>query len=200
MSGLVAVVSADEYFRELVGGAINGQRLAVGSETEFYLVKLLSEFLPAERLFIETPEGNHDTEPLALMYARSLEAPREQQIGSLRKLGDVALYVSGFWSDSLSRSVVDMDYYMGMGAAAYGKVADLLRSDRRHTLYSELSTKFVQLVDCLSEVAEKTAVTSNTGVVRLYERFLQTGSMRLARTLGEQGVVAQLPPPGKLVQ
>lgn len=196
MSGLV-VVSAQEYFRDLLGSAINRQRVELGQATEFYLVNLLAEFLSADKLFQAGTDGSKDQEPLALMLARALEGPREAQVPALRKLGDVSLYVSGFWSDSLSRSVVDIDYYIQMGGAAYSKVAELSPHSSR-SLYEELAAKFNAFVDVLAEVAEHTAMVTNQGVVRLYERWVKTGSTRLARLLGERGVVAQLPGDGKL--
>jgi len=195
MAGLLAVMSPEEYFRDLLGSAIGRQRLEVGQETEFYLVNLLSGFLDAGKLFEEEADGSKDREPLALMLARALEVPRAAQLPALRKLGDVSLYVSGFWGDSLSRSVVDIDYYIGMGGAAYGKAAALAASPASRSLFEELSAKFHMLVDVLGEVAEHTAMVTNTGVVRLYERWMKTGSVRLARLLGEQGVVAQVPAP-----
>jgi hypothetical protein len=192
MQALV-MVSAQEYFRDLLGTAIGRQKLAVNEETEFYLVNLLSEFLDVDKLFSVRDDGSKDQQPLALMLAKALDGPREAQVPALRKLGDVSLYVSGFWSDSLSRSVVDIDYYIRMGGAAYGKVAELTPSRSARPLYEELSAKFNAFVDVLGEVAEKTALVTNTGVVRLYERWVKTGSTRLARLLGERGVVAQIP-------
>lgn len=192
MQALV-MVSPQEYFRDLLSGAIGRQNLSVNQETEFYLVNLLAEFLDVDKLFSARDDGSKDQPPLALMLAKALEGPREAQVPALRKLGDVSLYVSGFWSDSLSRSVVDIDYYIRMGGAAYGKVAELTPSRSARSLYEELSDKFNAFVDVLGEVAEKTAMVTNTGVVRLYERWMKTGSARLARLLGERGVVAQVP-------
>jgi hypothetical protein len=193
MAGLLEVVSPQEYFRGLLGSALDHQRLAVGAETEFYLVNLLAEFLDADKLFQPHPDGSKDQQPLALMLARALDGPREAQLPALRKLGDVSLYVSGFWSDSLSHSAVDIGYYIRMGGVAYGKVAELAGSRASRTVYEELSDKFRAFVDVLAEVAEHTAMVTNRGVLRLYERWTQTGSARLARLLGEQGVVAQPP-------
>jgi hypothetical protein len=188
---VVALISAQEYFKDLLGEAIARQKVAVGAETQFYLVNLLSDFLSADKLFAPQDDGSKEQEPLALMLARALDGPKEAQVPALRKLGDVSLYVSGFWSDSLSRSAVDVDYYIRMGGAAYGKVAELTPARSARPLYGELSARFNALVDVLGEVAEHTAMVTNTGVVRLYERWIKTGSTRLARLLGQQGVVAQ---------
>jgi hypothetical protein len=194
MSESLVLTTPQEYFRDLLGTALTRQNVRVQPDTEFYLVNLLAQFLTCDKLYTEREDGARDTEPLALMLARAMQGGREVQIRTLRQLGDVSLYVSGFFTDSLSRSVVDVDYYVRMGGTAYAKVSELSRVGNLSTLYAELSVKFAAFVDVLSEVAENTAVATNAGVVRLYERFLKTGSTRMARLLGERGVVAQVPP------
>ncbi|MDX5398674.1 MAG: hypothetical protein LPK92_02955, partial [Actinomycetes bacterium] len=64
-------------------------------------------------------------------------------------------------------------------------------------LYEELAAKFGAIVDLLNEVSERVSLTSQQGVVRLYERFLKTGSSRMARLLAEEGVI---PPLGRQLQ
>jgi hypothetical protein len=194
MSSLV-LTSPQEYFRDLLGEAIQKQRVAVLPDTEFYLVNLLADFLKTDRLFTEQTDGSKEQEPLALMLARSVDAPRDQQIKTLRRLGDVSLYVSGFFSDSLEKKVVDVDYYAQMGMTAYSRVAVLSRATHAANLFEQLSRQFHAFVDVLGEVAERTGVATNTSVLRLYEKWMKTGSVRLARKLGEQGVVAQVASP-----
>ncbi len=57
----------------------------------------------------------------------------------------------------------------------------------------ELSGRFRQFVDVLSEVSEKTRLTTPLSVVRLYERWLATGSARAAALLAEQGITPGAP-------
>ena len=45
----------------------------------------------------------------------------------------------------------------------------------------------------LSEVSEKTRLTTPLSVVRLYERWLATGSARAAALLAEQGITPGVP-------
>lgn len=194
MSSLV-LTSPQEYFRDLLGEAIQKQRVAVLPDTEFYLVNLLANFLKTDRLFTEQTDGSTAQEPLALMLARSVDAPRDEQVKTLRRLGDVSLYVSGFFSDSLEKKVVDVDYYANMGMTAYARVAAMSRAAHVAELYEQLSRQFHAFVDVLGEVAERTGVMTNTSVLRLYEKWMKTGSVRLARKLGEQGVVAQVASP-----
>lgn len=180
--------SAQEYFRDLVSEALAHRRLRIQETTEFYLVNLLARFLESERLFAERPDGSLDVEPLALTLLRALSARREKRIQDLRRLGDTSLFVSGFFGDSLARSAVDVDYYIAMGERAY----DALRSSGGPAvdpeLFTELSRRFEAFVDLFAEIAELSDLRSNRGLLRLYERFLATGSQRVADRLRERGV------------
>jgi hypothetical protein len=115
-------------------------------------------------------------------------------VRELKKLGDVSLYVAGFFGDSLSRKLVDTDYYASMGGRAYGALSRLHQRATLGQLYLELAEKFVRLVDLLAEVADRAAVGTNKGILRLYERFMRTGSERAGRLLTERGVVPMRDP------
>jgi hypothetical protein len=127
-------------------------------------------------------------EPLALILKNALEAAGGERVRALRQLGDTSLWVSGFFSDHVDSQVVDVSYYIGMGHHAYGSLAQMPRAPSR-TLYGELAAKFSRLVDVLNEMSERAALTSERGLLRLYERFRRTGSARVARLLAEQGLM-----------
>jgi hypothetical protein len=178
--------SAHEWFREMVADALSHRRLKVQEVTEFYLVNLLAGFLEKEKLFVEEPDGTVTAEPLALILLRAFAADRRERAAQLRRLGDTALFVSGFFGDSLARSLVDVDYYIAMGGRAYGALAETERG--LDALYEELSGRFPQFVDLFAEIAELSDLRSNRGLVRLYERFLVTRSERVAQRLRDRGV------------
>jgi hypothetical protein len=188
--GIVYGKSAHEYFRELVQDGLQTRRIAVQEGTEYYLVNLLAGFLQKQQLFVEQPDGTVDAEPLALILLRAMQGDREQRMRGLRRLGDTSLFVSGFFGDWLSRSTVDVDYYIAMGERAY----DALRATTRTTsgalgeLYGELAERFENFVDLFAEIAELSNLRSNRGILRLYERFLLTRSERVAEKLRERGV------------
>jgi hypothetical protein len=178
--------SAHEWFREMVADALSERRLQVQEVTEFYLVNLLAGFLEKERLFVEEPDGTLTAEPLALILLRAIQSERRVRAAQLKRLGDTALFVSGFFGDSLARSRVDVDYYIAMGGQAYGALAESERG--LDALYEELSDRFGQFVDLFAEIAELSDLRSNRGLVRLYERFLATRSERVAQRLRDRGV------------
>lgn len=173
--------SAVEYFKELVDGAMAHQRIAAGELTAFYVVHLLAGFLrrPADA----------DEAPLALRLRAALDAGGSRQRASLRQVGDQSLFVSGFFSDSLRRGLVDVDYYVSIGGIAYAALSRY-ETDALSPVFAELAQKFVAFVDVLSEISERTGRTSsNADLMRLYEKWLKTGSSRSGHLLIERGVL-----------
>jgi hypothetical protein len=186
---ILVETSAHEYFRELVSSALAQRRFKVQEVTEFYLVDLLAHFLDRKKLFTPRPGGSEEMEPLAITLLRALSAGREHRYQGLKRLGDTALFVSGFFGDSLSRSAVDVGYYIAMGERAY----EALGAERRRPagmaeVFDELASRFEAFVDLYAEIAGLSQLTSNRGLVKLYERFLATGSERAAELLRKQGV------------
>ena len=100
----------------------------------------------------------------------------------------MSLFVSGFFSDSLNRKIVDLDYYVSIGGYAYTALSRV-ESDTFSPVFAELADKFVGFVDVLSEVSERTLCASNADLLRIYERWLRTGSNRSGQLLSERGVV-----------
>lgn len=187
---IVTSTSLREYFKDMVGTAIENQKITVAPPTEFYVVNLLAEFLDAENLFRAEGDGSsREEEPLAFILKRAQEQQGFERVRELKRLGDTSLYVSGYWGDSLGHKLVDVDYYVSMGGRAYGALSEIFHGDSVAGLYEELSGQFLRLVDLISEVSDRTAVRTNQGLVKLYERYVKTGSERVARLLSERGVL-----------
>ena len=56
-------------------------------------------------------------------------------------------------------------------------------------MFDELAAKFPAFVDVLGEVSERTALTSNADLLRLYEKWLRTRSRRSGDLLAARGIV-----------
>ena len=127
--------SALEYFKQLVDDALARQHIAAGELTAFYVVHLLASFL-------QRP-ADHD-EPLVFRLAQALEAGGNRQRDSLRQIGDLSLFVAGFFSDSFRRKLIDIDYYVSIGGTAYGALSRY-ETDTFSSVFAELADKFVGL-------------------------------------------------------
>ncbi|HKU14420.1 MAG TPA: hypothetical protein VJQ52_08485 [Steroidobacteraceae bacterium] len=189
---LVAVTNLREFFHDSVQTALRKQRVAVDDHTEHYVVNILTMFARSEELYDSTPEGMR-LKPLAHMLADASEAASPQQRDeTLRRLGDVSLFVAGFFAQSFARRLIDIDYHIAMGGRAYGTLADNLRGSIRGQAFAavflELAQKFQRLVDVLNEVAEMAHTHTDQDILRLYEIWLKTGSPRAYAILQRLGV------------
>ena len=172
-----------EYFKELVEGALARRRLDACDLTEYYLVNLLCQYIR-----FDSRESIALDQPLAIQLARALSGAGVEHRARLRSLGDCSLFLSGFFSDSFKRSLVDVDYYKSMGEYAYGSLSRD-EDDAFAEVFGELSRKFVGFVDVLSDISERTTLGTATDVLRLYEKWLRTGSQRDGQRLVEQGIL-----------
>ncbi|HTX24603.1 MAG TPA: hypothetical protein VMD03_08100 [Steroidobacteraceae bacterium] len=188
---VVAVTNLQEFFRDHLHGALERQHVAVEDHTEHYVVNLLTLFARSDALFEQTPDGPR-LKPLVTMLTEALEA---QSLGdrhrSLQRLGDVSLFVAGFFAQSFARKLIDIDYHVAMGGRAYRTLAETLARGRGRALaqvFSELAEKFQPLVDALNDVSETSYRHTDRDVLRLYEMWLKTGSRRSYRILTRLGV------------
>ena len=183
MSDALRRESAVEYFKELVEGALAHQRISAGELTSFYVVNLLTGFL-------QRPAYDDD-KPMAVRLAEAINAAGAKQRDSLRQIGDLSLFMSGFFADSFQRKLVDVDYYANIGGSAYAALSRY-ETDAFSSVFAELADNFVRFADVLSEVSERASCGSNADLLRLYERWLKTGSRRCGQLLLERGVVPSL--------
>jgi hypothetical protein len=166
--GVLKVSSLTEYFRDALQGAL-------------------------AHLYEGVPSGPK-MPPLVSLFASAAEAatPAERE-RALQRLGDISLFIAGFFAHGFARRMVDIDYHIAMGGRAYGTLADALARGPRRVLaavYGELAAKFQPLVDALGEISDAAKTYSQGDVLRLYEIWLRTGSARARGLLGQLGVAA----------
>jgi hypothetical protein len=181
-----------EFFRDSLRAALVKQRSSVDDHTEAYVVNLLTMFARSEALFEPTPLGPR-LRPFALMLAEAADAPcAEHRTRTLQRLGDVSLFVAGFFSQGFARRLVDIDYHIAMGGRAYGTLAGTCRDGARGKalcgVFAELAVKFQRVVDALNDVSEMAHRHDHRDVLRQYEIWLKTGSPRAAGILRGLGV------------
>ncbi len=190
---VVPVHNLRDYFRESIDTAIEHQGVNVDPHAAHYVVNLLTLFSRSEDLY-EDHDDSYGIRPLALMMADAADAPTVADRNlSLQRIGDVALFISGFFADSLAHKMVDIDYYINMGGNAYGSLSDEIRGTFRGRalagVYTELARKFQIVVDVLNEVRDGARQSSDIDLLRTYEVWLRTGSKRAAELLKQNGVV-----------
>ena len=186
--------SVGGFFQEVVGDAVRAGRIDATEQAMSYLVALLTEFAHPD----PAREGTFDR-PVAFLLDEALRTTGGERFQRLRALGDGVLYLTGFFGDHIENRGVDVGYVTNVGATAYRSAASMLRRPTAETteppeenVFSELSLKFDQFVEVLTIVSETTLAQqarTERGVLKLYERWLRSGSTVLAKELGARGIV-----------
>jgi hypothetical protein len=187
------VANLRDYFRRSVEDVMENQGVDMDPHASHYVVNLLTSFSRSEALYEDDGES-YGLRPLALMLTDAVNASSvAERSQSLQRIGDVSLFISGFFSDSLERKAVDIDYYINMGGNAYAVLSEEIRGTFRGNafahIYQELSEKFLILIDILNEVRDSRRSDSNLDLLRTYQVWQKTGSRRCEELLRKQGVV-----------
>ncbi|MGZ3742904.1 MAG: hypothetical protein ACXWRE_02130 [Pseudobdellovibrionaceae bacterium] len=192
ITGTDLFISAGDFFRDLVRQGLAQRKIETYPNVESYLVDLLHYYLDAKNLFEPDYDefGRKIPKTLAEMYLHANNAEDQQiKVELLKKLGDRSLYMSGFFGDSLQRKIVDVDYYVNMGGVAYATLAGCVREDTIAKVYSTISKRFIEFVDVLTYISHNSLIKSNESVLRLYDRYMTTGSELAREKLTEMGVL-----------
>ncbi len=181
--------SVSGFFEEVVEDAIKARRVDATEGATHYIVALLTDYAhPAK------PAGEALERPMTLLLDEALHAPDPAlRFERLRVLGDGVLYGCGFFADHFEARGVDLGYLQRLGTRAYGAASSMLgTAEGQPDLFGELAEKFGVFVDVVAEVADATfamGTESPKGLLKVYERWLKTGSDRLASALTSQGVM-----------
>ena len=188
-----------EYFQEVISDAIRARRVEATDAAATYLVSLLCSFTHPDE-----EAGSGFDRPLTFLLRDAMEAPPAERFRRLRALGDHSLYALGFFGTHIELRGGDRRYVSSIGSSAYTHAAAMLRTrvrpevrteargERTPDVLSEMAAKFDRFASVLADVAEGTlacGARDERSVVKLYERWLKTGSSRLAGELGARGIV-----------
>jgi hypothetical protein len=180
----------ETFFHDVVDDAMKKKHVEATEAAEYYLVSLLTDYARPAARSCEALER-----PLTLLLDEALHAPGPERFERLRVLGDGVLYVSGFFAPHLETRGVEVRYVTSLGARAYDGAGKMLRGASDETapdLFFELAQNFELFASLLSSVAEQlslAAAPTSQGLLKLYERWLKTGSESIGSELLERGVL-----------
>ncbi len=198
-----------QFFEEQVRETAAKQGCDMSPMATAYLATLLNKFSDANNYLqtfppqidpsavaLATESKERKSLPiLAFLWFDSLGQNPAEQFFTLQHLGDVALFTSGYFNQSIAKSMADMDYYTAMGENAYeqvGKIRESLSAERSINVYFELSERFRNFVEVFAELSDQALLAeSKANILKLYERWLNSRSQRLERMLAENGIIAK---------
>ena len=194
------ILDSNQYFRNIVDDAFQERKLKTYPHVKTYIVDVLKHYLFVENLYDEQdPSGKKTRKTLAEMFLTANQSGSKVRFEKLKRLGDSSLYISGFFSDSFQRKIIDIDYYVDIGKMAYESLSNDVEEDTFSKLYKEISVQFLSLVDVLSLISQKAKMTDEENILRMMDVYAKTGSTLREETLAEKGVFNK-PSKGQLKQ
>ena len=179
-----------DYFEDCVSTVREEQGVGLSGNVVRYLASLLCDLGKTEHLF-----RAQQPPTLAEMHFRGLSLQSEHEaLGHYKHLGDFALYIGGYFSESLQRKTVGIAYYADMGGAAYYRAANLSAGPAEihttlHSLFTEMATHFRECLGVLSEVADRNRGDSMDNLANLFERWLTTRDPYTGERLAKLGAL-----------
>lgn len=209
--------SLKSYFHDALSRESQKSQLEVTDHTLWYLTNLLQNYSRSEEFFdYQADSGRGTLTPLTDYYQRAVEAEsaHERRL-HLQRLGDVAMFISGMFSQALKKRVVGVSYYMAMGETAYGTLADTSAGTSRERtqalIFSDLSQRFESFVNVLSNIGPVSgsaehlsgntgSLPGNTGIrdqglenlLQKVDEWRRTGDPDLASELRQSGILLDI--------
>ena len=184
-------LTPEEHFSEVVKEACQNRQIKAQPAVEVYLVQLLRFYLDSKNLYRAPLEDSQEKPPetFAEMYLQAINAENNKRKELMRAVADRSLYLTGFFGDSLQRKTVDIEYFAEIGSAAYSNLHTWTKENGLSYVYKTFSKRFMDFVEVLNYISEKSLVQSDQNILRLYDRYLRTGSELAREKLNELGVV-----------
>ena len=188
------LVSCREYFTEVINEGMEKIKFYPSQMARFYLIEVMEQFVPAENLFEKRkeaidPQKQPSTGTLAEMLLIATNQKQGVRINLLKKLGDTSLYISGFLGDSLKYKLIDVDYYADIGCVAYQRLSKVIKGSSFQELYMEFAREFIGFMDLLTFFSHKSNIQTNTDLLRLYDKYIKTGSRIAKEFLETKGLI-----------
>lgn len=159
---LVLESSLQCYFFDHLSNLNNKSSRPLSNETIFYSSLVMDKFGLAKEFF-ENSDGKFSQKVLGIKLMESMHMSREKRKRELKDIGDTALFLCGYFSDSLNRKLVDAKYYREIGQAAYAKLNSLVPSFYDvDSFYIQFSKNFLHVTFLMELLAREVAVKNET--------------------------------------
>ncbi len=183
------VMDSNRFFKDVVEEAFIQCQLKADLYIRVYLVDILKHYLFIGNLYDRKDSSGRKTrKTLAENLLTVSKMKPKERFEKLKGLADSSLYISGFFSDSFQRKIIDIDYYIDVGKLAYQTLAQDVEEDAFSKIYNEISIQFVNLVDVLSFISQKAEITDRENLLRTMDVYAKTRSPLREEVLMEKGV------------
>lgn len=152
---IVTYSNLQDYFYERLF-VINEKSLyKISDEVIFYSSKVLNDFSISEKLF-EIKEGKVTEKILGRKLLEVNFHEKEMQKEIFKDVGDTALFLCGYFSESINKKILSIKYYQNLGRSAYLNLNSIVPNYFGMTsFYKKISDSFYQLSSLIAKISQE---------------------------------------------
>jgi hypothetical protein len=185
--------SIELYFQQALEESLKEQNIELSDAACYYIVHLLTSFSRSEYAFAGSE--HNEKQAFISMLSRASETSLEEALRIYKHVGDMTLYRTGFFSESVKNQLVSPQYYMQIGESAYSSASSLSRSNAalNSVIFAELADRFTALVHLLKSIRlfghkDQDMQHRSSQTFEIIELYQKSGDDNLLRFLQDRGV------------
>lgn len=127
------------------------------NEAIYYSSLVMDKFGETKKYFETSTEGRIRNKILGTKLLRVSGLKGEEKKRELKDIADTALLICGFFSESLSKKIIDIGYYQDLGQIAYRQLDSIVPvAYDIPSFFDVISLQFDRLVTVMGLVSQKT--------------------------------------------
>ena len=127
-SDLILESSLQTFFFDQLTEVNKKSAYPIPQEAIYYSSLVMDQFGESGNYFEVNEEGKTCEKTLGIKLLQSTHMSKQKKKRALKDVGDTALFLCGYFSDSLNKKIVDPEYYQNLGQIAYGRLNNIVPS------------------------------------------------------------------------
>lgn len=144
------------------------------NEMIYYSSLVMDKFGDSSKYFSVGEDGSVNEKILGLKYLEASQKSSSQKKVELKEIGDTALFLCGFFSESVSRKITDISYYQGLGRTAYHQLNNIVPEVFEvPDFYARVSDFFEQLIALMTILTSELSMNKSNDDLLLFTKGIK---------------------------
>ncbi len=162
---LILETSLQSFFFDQLLEANQKFQRPLPNESIYYSSLVMDKF-GLSKEYYEIIDGRVRDKVLGIKLMEASQMHRREQQRALQDIGDTALFMCGFFYDSINEKIVDYRYYQEIGQVAYSRLNSFIPSFYDvNSFYKSLSRQFETLANLMQIIQRKSSDQQDSPVL-----------------------------------
>jgi hypothetical protein len=166
-SNLIIAPNLFSFFFEGLNELNNKSTCPVPQEVIFYSSVVLDKYSLTDSFF-EVNEGRVREKILGIKLLEAHQFNKEEKRKVFQEIGDTALFLCGYFSESVNRKILDINYYASIGKSAYHSLNHVVPEHLNiPSFYHLVASSFEPLAILISKLASRDRFSDQNHLLKL---------------------------------